>query len=494
MVNKVKDSGEIFTPDFLVSKMLDFVGYQGDSILQKHVIDHSAGDGAFMVQIVERYCAEYTGKSLRSHLEKYIHGIELDRDNHTTCINRLDSLAAKHGAKKVKWDIRLGNALDITDYNGKMDFVVGNPPYVRVHNLGGSHKQVKSHLFSSSGMTDLYITFYEISFNMLSATGKMCLITPSSFLTSSSGLHLRQYIEQCSNLVKIIDLGHAQPFENATTYTVITMFDRTITTRDVQYFVYDEASRAENYVDTINYTDFYIGGKIYLGTTDKLQYLRQVTGLDVKTNAIQVKNGFATLADPIFIGSDIEIDDSLVIDVLKASTGQWKKCIFPYINGKPVSEAKLRSKHSAVYEYLITHKDKLLGRSISNPDEWYLFGRSQAIGDVGRKKYAINTLIRDKRDIKFQVIEPGQGVYSGLYILFDGDEQQLRSAICSDDFANYIRSLKKYKSGGYYTFSSKDVRNFLVYTIYKTNNELGDFVNEQQSLFGRSELIVSNIS
>ena len=41
-----------------------------------------------------------------------------------------------------------------------MDWVVGNPPYVRVHNLGSSAMDVKRQVFSQGGMTDLYLSFY----------------------------------------------------------------------------------------------------------------------------------------------------------------------------------------------------------------------------------------------------------------------------------------------------------------------------------------------
>ena len=45
----IKYSGQVFTPDFLVSAILDYVGYVDGNILQKHVIDNSCGDGAFFV-------------------------------------------------------------------------------------------------------------------------------------------------------------------------------------------------------------------------------------------------------------------------------------------------------------------------------------------------------------------------------------------------------------------------------------------------------------
>lgn len=78
MANSVKHHGRVYTPDYLVRTILDFGNYNGKDIVEKHVIDNSCGDGAFLREIVERYCQQFHGKTLKRHLETYIHGIELD--------------------------------------------------------------------------------------------------------------------------------------------------------------------------------------------------------------------------------------------------------------------------------------------------------------------------------------------------------------------------------------------------------------------------------
>ena len=54
--SKIKREGQVFTPDYLVSNMLDYCGYLGNNIIGKHIIDNSCGDGAFLCEIVKRYC------------------------------------------------------------------------------------------------------------------------------------------------------------------------------------------------------------------------------------------------------------------------------------------------------------------------------------------------------------------------------------------------------------------------------------------------------
>ena len=106
-------------------------------------------------------------------------------------------------------------------------------------------------------------------------------------------------------------------------------------------------------------------------------------------------------------------------------------------------------------------------RSIASPDEWHGFGRTQGIKDVYKPKVAVNTLLRDVNDIKLVPSPPGTGVYSGLYVLSELSYDEIKALICTSDFVNYVSLLKKYKSGGYYAFSSKDLKRYLEYADAK---------------------------
>lgn len=134
-----------------------------------------------------------------------------------------------------------------------MDFVVGNPPYVRVHNLEEGYDEVKSFRFAEGGMTDLYLAFYELGLRMINGTGKLCYITPSSWLSSVAATNMRKYVMQHRTLAGLIDLGHQQVFENVTAYTMIALFDARAPGRRVEYYTYSAAVQDKVYVDTITY-------------------------------------------------------------------------------------------------------------------------------------------------------------------------------------------------------------------------------------------------
>ena len=466
MAKAVKQHGRVYTPDYIVKTILDFGDYNNPNILQKHVIDNSCGDGAFLSEIVRRYCSLFLSQKrdlseLKLELETYVHGIELDAVECNACIQNLNEVAVGYGIQGVQWNILNADTLTVERFNGKMDYVFGNPPYVRVHNLDDSYKAVKKFKFAEGGMTDLFIVFFEIGFNMLAKNGLMCLITPSSWLGSLAGIILRNYVILHHNLSGVIDLGHFQPFE-ATTYTLISRFSKTKTFGSIEYCVFDETGRKAVLQDELSYADIQIGKNFYFSKKESLTLLK-----NVKTTHgypyVSVKNGFATLADKVFIG-DFDFTGG-TIDILKASTGKWRRCIYPYDEkGKPVPLEVFKQNEQA-YCHLLDNKDKLSKRDIEEDKYWYLFGRTQALKDVSKEKYAINTILKDLSSIKLEPVAKGKGLYSGLYILTEIEFDTIKQLIHSEEFMNYIKLLKNYKSGGYYTFASKDLEQYLNYKL-----------------------------
>lgn len=465
-----KNTGSVYTPDFIVKSILDLSGYNGKNILKKHVIDNSCGDGAFLKAIVTRYCTEalkagMTGDQISDDLKTYIHGIELNESERAKCISDVTTIANAFGADFVTWDIKCGNTLLIHDYDGMMDFVIGNPPYVRIHNIQNGLSEVKSFSFAQGGMTDLFIVFYEIGIRMLKPNGVLGYITPSSFFNSVAGDFMRKFIVYHNLLKKVVDLKHAQVFD-AMTYTTIIIMQRGDCVDKVEYYEFDETTSNPEYIDALTQKDYYIDGSFYFASREELTILQRVNN-NINRADIQVKNGFATLCDSVFICPD-DFNGNLVIPVIKASKGVIQKMIFPYnANGKLISEANLKQDPMA-YERLLSNKDKLMKRSSEKLDEeyWYAFGRSQAISDVYKDKLTINTLIRDEHDLKLVNAPAGTGVYSGLYITSNTIHvSKIKEALRTKEFAKYVALLAKYKSGGYYTYSSKDVKKFLDYKL-----------------------------
>ncbi len=462
-----KTYGRVYTPKFLVDIILDHTGYTSyENIVGKHIIDNSCGDGAFLTEVVNRYCKVFNGKieDLAYHLQTYIHGIELNQIEQQRCVANLNKVVSLYGIANVNWDILCADTLTVSTYNSKMDYVVGNPPYVRVHNLESSYDNVKTYKFANGGMTDLYLVFFEIGFNMLKPDGQLCYITPSSWLSSVAADNMRRYILNHQNLTSLIDLEHFQAFDKITTYTLIAHFKKSHNKSSFDYYTYNSKNCRCDFIDHLSLQDAYIDSCLYLGRKKDLANLRSIKTTKCP-KYVSVKNGFATLADAVFIGEDIP-ESPITIRAIKGSTGKWHKCLFPYdMHGKPLSEDKIFNNED-IKKHLLAHKAVLL-KGRKEYAGWYLYGRSQALADVYRPKLSINSLVRTKGDLKLVELMSGEGIYSGLYAIANISIpwQDIKNIIASDDFIKYVQLLKKYKSGGYYTYNSKDVEQFINYYL-----------------------------
>ena len=463
-LTREKANGRFYTPLHIVKDILSLAGYSGGAVLRKHVIDNSCGDGAFLVEIVETYCraameAGEDAERIRSELGTYVHGIEIDEVECEKCRANVSGAAARYGVSDVDWDILCADALKTHRYDGKMDFVLGNPPYIRVHHLFDHYDTVKQYRFARDGMTDAYIVFYEIGLSMLRDSGVLGYITPSSLFNSVAGGVLRAHLSENRRIRKVVDLKHFQPF-SSTTYTTIMILSGHAAEEAVEYYEYDGQRMTPVLTARLTYEDFYCNGMFYFGRKTQLETLHSIL-LCRPSGAFAVKNGFATLCDRFFIGN--WAFRAYTIPVVKASTGNRARCLYPYDREGRLIPYEALIRDPDVRAHYEKYGPMLRARSLEKESAWYGFGRSQGVKDVYKRKYAVNTLLRNPDDIRLVCCEAGTGVYSGLYILTDMAQDELEAMLRTDAFISYVAMLGKYKSGGYYTFSSKDLQRYLDY-------------------------------
>jgi adenine-specific DNA-methyltransferase len=465
-MGKKKSLGQIYTPIPIIGKMLNLV-QEGSTLIRKHIIDNSCGDGRFLINTLYQLAsnlASLTDAEKKEYLETYIHGIELDEEAYRKTLNNLDSFAKDilHINENVNWDILNCDALSCHQFDGRMDIVIGNPPYVRVHNL---ECDLSGCTFTEEGMSDLYLAFYELGFRMLSENGQLCYITPSSWYTSVAGGRMRDYIREQNNLDKIIDFGSEVIFEGVSTYVSITHFKKNT---EINTICFEDIQNEKEY--TLSLSEATIDGNFYFSDKETLSLLKEVFKKKDGKKRYTVKNGYATLADDLFINTPVS--GNCTIKVLKSSTGKQYNCIYPYKEDATLlTEEEFKEKSPEEYEYLFSKQEDLLKRKTEYP--WYAFGRTQALKDTYREKYAVSNLINSTSGPRMTFVAKGTGVYSGLYVISNGDITNLPQILDTDAFRNYVISLRKYKSGGYYTFSSKDLENYL-----NTSKNIENFFEE----------------
>ena len=480
--NSAKKHGEIYTPSNIVKLILDSTWYIGSNrgILEVHVMDNSCGKGAFLSEVVRRYVKAFalyvhgTTDELTARLEFYIHGIEIKPDICAECIETLNKTLSDMGLGiRPSWDIKCGNALEMHDYDGKMDLVVGNPPYVRVHNVKGDdemYRILKNYEFCKTGSTDLYIAFYELGFRMLKNGGTLCYISPSGWLKGPAGRAFRNYVRETQSLAAVLDYGQKKVFDGVTVYTGIFKFNKEHNFRQV---FYESEEKKDRWYD---YENIFIGDEIYFGDKSEIEVLRNVLEFDGE-KSVRVKNGLATLLDDFFIYDGSKPGNEFFeIPIIKASTGEEKTLFYPYSSlGGAFPLDSMQKIAQKAYDYIMENEERLKKRDFDG--DWYAIGRKQGLSDIEKRKIAVNNLVRNHNDLKINYSDPFSAVYSGLYILFSDERDRERdvikkyeavtSALRSEDFDNYVSALKKYKSGGYYTFTARQLEKYLNWKLAK---------------------------
>ncbi|WP_341266639.1 HsdM family class I SAM-dependent methyltransferase [Candidatus Phytoplasma fraxini] len=299
--NITNKKGVVYTPNFIVKNMLSTIGYLSQNILKKHIIDNSCGEGAFLIEIVNRYIENAKEKRLTEieiakDLEIFIHGIEIDYLSYTVCINNLNQTLLNNGiTTPVNWDIINGDTLEIEKYNYRMDYIVGNPPYIRIHDLD-SNTNYKKYTFAAKGMFDLYLIFFELSIKMLNNNGRTIYISPNSYFTSVSGYKFRQYLIENKLLSKIINLGHFNPFKFVTIYPCITMIDKNNKSEVIDYYEYDAKNLLNKFIAKLKYIHFFINDSFYFSSLKRLINFKKIITID-KNPFLKIKNAVSTNLD-----------------------------------------------------------------------------------------------------------------------------------------------------------------------------------------------------
>jgi len=109
----------------------------------------------------------------------------------------------------------------------KYDFVVGNPPYVRVQMLQKEAKEVYNQLYESAfGSYDLYCLFIERGIHWLVEKGKFGYITSNQFMMTDYGERITKIIINNTTIEQILDFRDTGVFRDATNYPAIILFKK----------------------------------------------------------------------------------------------------------------------------------------------------------------------------------------------------------------------------------------------------------------------------
>lgn len=505
MIEKNKEYGVVYTPEWIVDLIFR-------NLLQKYtptlkVCDPSCGTGAFLVRLVERICDTVPTKDCRKALEN-IAGLDIDAKALSACEKRLDAvLVAKGNRLKIKWNLHhidSTNRTSLTPYKEHFDFVVGNPPYVRIQHLGETRrKQLQQDwALTQCGSTDLYIAFFEIGMYLLKRGGRLGYITPNTFTKTAAGQSLRRFILERHGIACLIDFGAHQIFKDATTYSLITVLNKDKKCKEFSLYRYDGqcvVSKGRVPISHLPISDIWI-----LESEETLQKIENIRNRGRPLGEIaDIHVGIQTLADNVFILESIQANPDIVVaidmhgrevcleaavtrPILKASVmknGRDIKnriVIFPYENGTLLLEKTFMEKFPETYGYLTKHKELLLARDKGkfNADRWYAFGREFGLFTTFGDKILTSGM---NKKPNFQVCRsPKYTFYAGYCVKPKAgiSIKDLLPVLNSEEMDFYIRRTSRDYQSGWKSYAKSFIRNYGI-----PANVTGCIANNQTSVF-----------
>lgn len=491
---KGKLTGQIFTPFFIVNKILDDVGYDCPEIIRKTILDPACGDGRFLIKIVERIIKFSPENKLAENLS-YVYGWDIDADAITIAIEKLNKLILPYGIN-VNWNIKILNSLHkrtpsqqdlftIKEKTEIFDFIVGNPPYIRIQHLDINERKFiqKNYCFCKSGSTDIYIAFYEMAANLLKENGKSGFITPNTFFYTDTAKILRKDFEIRKNIIQITNYKHIQLFEDATTYSAIVIFDK----NERKNFLYQSAINQNLFKERqIDFSELQkkISWQLSINKSNnhkKGKRLGDITNIHV---------GITTLADRIYTMPLVKFDDnyiylrskyngtvklekSILKPIIKVSTFKntnepiKEYILFPYkkINekNKIIFEQELQEKFPLTYKYLLSVKNILNKRDNGKPNSvsWYAFGRSQGLDTSFGEKILFSPMNKKPNFIYHKNKEAT--FYSGYCIKYSDNYEMLIKQLNSKRMEEFIKISARDFRGGWKAYNKKIVQEFIIY-------------------------------
>ena len=496
MMTKIKNEGQVFTPPMIVSLILSQVGYEGENVLTKKIMEPSFGDGAFLVYIIDIIASQTKSPELAKEIIlNNVFGIEKDPILYQKAMKNIQEVLDFHHITDIDLSSNLicENTLSCyKQFRGMFDYVVGNPPYVRIHNI--TDKEILKEFKFSSGNTDLYVLFYELGLTMLNDTGKLGFITPSSFLKNTSQKSFRNHLINSQYLDTLIDFKSFKIFETVDTYTCICILNKCINP-SVQYIECKNyrpisMSIVNNSINRKTFNEMFYDKSWTLSTEQDMQFMENVRKQPViLQDVVCVQNGIATLRDSIYIGAAWEdekqtipymgkhtdINKLVYFNGMPIETNILHRCvkaskfdgtiinqyiIYPYVDTLPMTEELLKTQYPYAYQYLLNNKNELMKRDMEANKDWFLFGRSQGIINSNKPKLTFKHIIhRESYDINVYLLDEDVIVYSGLFITGD-NLNQIQEVLETCDFTRYCIISGKYMSGGYVSVSAKNVKEY----------------------------------
>lgn len=227
--------GAVYTKRWVVELILDLAGYTSNKDLAALVaVEPSAGDGAFLVPMIERLVAS-CGRHGKPIAECHASLVAFE-------LNAASAVRAKAAARAALTDcgmplsvaqslseawVRQGDYL-FESISLEADFVIGNPPYVRLEDIPEeTAAQYRCAYTTMTGRADLYVGFFEAALRQLKRGGRCAFICADRWMRNQYGTSLRELITSEFAVDVVVEMHAADAFQHEVdAYPAITVMRR----------------------------------------------------------------------------------------------------------------------------------------------------------------------------------------------------------------------------------------------------------------------------
>jgi adenine-specific DNA-methyltransferase len=492
---RVQEHGEVFTRRWVVDLILDLVGYCADrDLVEMKAVEPACGSGAFLVPMIERLMdsARLHGRDLKEAQGALVATDLVPRNVAMSQVMVRETLQSggmrRNVAEKLaqSW-IKQGDFLLEPPAERSVDYVVGNPPYVRLEAVPRDRSEAyRLSCKTMGGRADVYIGFYEHGLRALRDGGALGFICADRWMRNAYGARLRAMVSEDWAVETVISMTGVDAFEDEVdAYPAITVLRREpqvegpLVVEASPDFGPSEASEvgvlaAKTASDHVHQPGFrgarlgtWFNGSAGWphGSPDHLAVIADLEArypsLEDESTGTKVGIGVATGADRVFITEDPELVEperllpfALPRDIASGKV-QWsgKYLVNPWTADGLVDLGEW----PRLSDYLSQHRKLLAKRHTAKSGRWHKTIDRVIEGLVDREKL----YLPDFKEAIFPVRDEG-GTYPhhNLYWVTSDkwDLRVLGGLLLSDVAGLFIEAYSVRMRGGYLRFQAQYLR------------------------------------
>lgn len=491
--------GVVYTKPWLVDLVLDVAGYVPEKPLGEMVaLEPSAGDGAFLSAMICRLVESWQlhGTSLEK-VASAIQAFEISSEAAAKAVHVAgETLISKGVSPTIAWDLAAGwiqndDFLEASLCFPVADFVIGNPPYIRLEEIPEKKAAMYRSGFSTMrGRADIYVAFYQAALMQLRAGGVCAYICADRWMLNDYGSALRDFITTGGyNVRHIIEAHDVQAFESeVSAYPAVTIIARepqgpVVVSKALpgiesgnRAILVDSLRRGRTSAPGIRsacFDDWFHGNEPWpCSSPEALRLLRHLDAtcfpLESVTTATGIGIGVATGADKVFISKgrpEIEPDRILPLAMasdLQAGRVEWSG---HYLANPWDNSGLIDLKAYPRFEsHFLPHRDLLSKRHTAQkdrPGNWHKTIDRVNLALVGKRKL----YIADIKDRLLPALDAGETYPQHNLEMITSETWDLKvlgALLMSDIGQFFIRCYGVRMRGGYLSFQAQYLRRIRV--------------------------------